>query len=91
MTGTIIEVLPMQQGVSKSGGNWSKQEYVMQYGDRYPKKFCFTAMNSRIAEFNIQKGETVDVYFDVDAREWQGRYFNEFRAWKVVRGNGGAQ
>lgn len=91
MTGTIIEVLPMQQGVSKSGSNWSKQEYVMQYGDQYPKKFFFTAMNSRITEFNIQKGETVDVYFDVDAHEWNGRWFNEFRAWKVARGNGGAQ
>ena len=39
----------------------------------------------KIAQFNIQVGEELNVYFDVDAREWNGRWFNSIRAWKVDR------
>ena len=35
--------------------------------------------------FNIQVGEELNVSFDIDAREWQGRWFNSIRAWKVER------
>ena len=39
----------------------------------------------KIQQFNIQVGEELNVYFDIDAREWQGRWFNSIRAWKVER------
>ena len=39
----------------------------------------------KIAQFNIQAGEELNVFFDVDAREWNGRWFNSIRAWKVER------
>ena len=29
--------------------------------------------------------EELNVFFDVDAREWNGRWFNSIRAWKVER------
>ena len=30
-------------------------------------------------------GEQLNVSFDIDAREWNGRWFNSLRAWKVER------
>ena len=33
----------------------------------------------------LQAGEELTVSFDIDAREWQGRWFNSIRAWKVER------
>jgi hypothetical protein len=39
----------------------------------------------RIANFGIQLGEVINVSFDIDAHEYQGRYFNQIRAWNVVR------
>lgn len=39
----------------------------------------------QIQQFNIQVGEELNVFFDIDAREWQGRWFNSIRAWKVER------
>ena len=37
----------------------------------------------RIVNFGIQVGMVVDVSFDIDAHEYQGRYFNQIRAWDV--------
>ena len=39
----------------------------------------------KIAQFNIQAGEELNVFFDVDASEWNGRWFKSIRAWKVER------
>lgn len=47
---------------------------------------CFDVFGAdKIAQFNIQAGEELNVFFDVDAREWNGRWFNSIRAWKVER------
>ena len=35
--------------------------------------------------FGIHSGEVINVSFDIDAHEYQGRYFNQIRAWNVVR------
>lgn len=34
---------------------------------------------------NIQMGETLTVSFDIDAHEYNGRWFNDISAWKVER------
>jgi hypothetical protein len=39
----------------------------------------------RIAAMNIQVGEELRVSFDVDAREYQGRWYNTLSAWRVDR------
>lgn len=39
----------------------------------------------RIANFGIHSGEVINVSFDIDAHEYQGRYFNQIRAWNVTK------
>ena len=54
--------------------------------EQYPKKMCFDVFGEdRIKQFAIQIGEEVTVSFDLDAREYQGRWYNSIRAWKVER------
>ena len=36
--------------------------------------------------FNIQQGEDLTIQFDIDAHEYNGRWFNEIRAYNVTRG-----
>lgn len=90
-TGKIIAVLPARGGVSKTTGNeWKSQEYVIENHDQYPRKMCFDVFGAeKIAQFNIQLGEELTVSFDIDARQWQDRWFNSIRAWKVERVNAG--
>ena len=53
---------------------------------QYPRRMCFDVFgDDKIKQFNIQVGEELNVSFDIDAREWQGRWFNSIRAWKVER------
>lgn len=86
-TGKIIAVLPPRGGVSKTSGNeWKAQEYVIEDHGQYPRKMCFDVFGAdKIEQFNIQMGEELTVSFDVDARQWQDRWFNSIRAWKVER------
>ena len=85
--GKIIEVLPVRSGVSKSSGSeWKVQQYVIESHGEYPRKMCFEVFGAdRISQFNIQAGEELTVSFDIDARQWQDKWFNSVRAWKVDR------
>ena len=89
VSGKIIAVLDKKSGVSNTTGNpWFSQQYVIETQEQYPKRLCFEVFGEdRIASFNIQEGENITVSFDIDAREYQGRWYNSFRAWKVERAN----
>lgn len=86
ITGKIIAVLPEQGGTSKNGNEWKKQEYVLETYDQYPKKVCFQIFGAdRITQADIKLGEDVNVFFDIDSREYQGRWYTNISAWKVDR------
>ena len=86
VAGKVIAVLEPRSGVSKTGNEWKVQEYVIETHDQYPRKMCFDVFGAdKIAQFNIQVVEELNVYFDVVAREWKGRWFYCIRAWKVDR------
>lgn len=83
--GKVIAVLPERSGVSVRG-EWKSQTYVIETQEQYPKKMAFDVFGAdRIASFGIHSGEVINVSFDIDAHEYQGRYFNQIRAWNVAR------
>lgn len=85
--GTIIEIGPLRSGTSKTTGNdWAVQEYVIEGYDQYHKKKVFEVFGlDKINEFDIQRGEALKVFFDIDATNFNGRWFNRIRAYKVQR------
>ena len=87
VSGKIIAVLPERSGVSaRTGAEWRCASYVLETLEQYPRKMNFKVFGvDRIQQFNIQVGETMVVSFDIDAHEYQGRWFNSIRAWKVDR------
>ena len=87
ITGKIIAVLPANSGTSARTGNpWMSQTYVIETQGQYPKKLAFDVFGEeRIKQFNIQQGEELTVRFDIDAHEYQGRYFNQIRAFNVEK------
>jgi len=91
LTGTIIQVMPAQSGVSQRSGNpWMSQEYVMEIPGQWPRHIVFRIFGEdRIKQFNIQQGEqNVTIQFDIDAHEYNGRWFNEVRCYNVLRSVG---
>lgn len=87
ISGQIIAVLPTRSGTSAKGTVWSSQTAVIETREQYPKKVAFDVMGEKIAQFNLRVGEYVTVSYDIDAHEYQGRWFNAVRAWNVVRAN----
>lgn len=85
ITGKIIAVLPTRSGTSARGTQWSSQTAVIETQEQYPKKVSFDVLNDRISAFNLKVGETVTVSFDIDAHEYQGKWFNSIQAWNVAR------
>ena len=86
--GKIIVVQPIQTGEGKNG-TWKKQEYVIEYdrNAQYPRKMMFNLWGDRIDQFNIQEGQDLKISFDIDCREYNGRWYNDIRAWRVEPDN----
>lgn len=87
LTGKVIAVLAARSGSSsKSGNAWMVQEYVVEIPGQYPKRCMFAVFGEdRIKQFNIQAGEDITVQFDIDAREYNGRWYNDIRAYNVIK------
>lgn len=88
LTGKIIQVLEERGGISaRTGSEWRVGSYVLETTtDRFPRKMLFEVFGAdKIQQFNIQVGEMVRVSFDIDANEYQGRWYNRIRAWNVDR------
>lgn len=87
ITGTIVQALPIQSGVSqKTGNQWQTAQYVVEHeSGQYPKKMIFDVKGQKIQELNLQVGEQVTLHLNCDTREYNGRLFNSIDCWKVER------
>ena len=85
LQGKIIAVMTAESGTSQRTGNtWMKQQYVLEVPGMYPKRMVFEVFGEdKIKSFNVQQGMEVTVSFEIDAHEYNGRWFNEVRVWNV--------
>jgi hypothetical protein len=88
LTGKVIAIMEARGGVSaRTGNSWMTQEYVIEVPGTYPRNIMFNIFGEdRIKQFNIQAGEEITVQFDIDAREYNGRWYNDIRAFNIIRG-----
>ena len=87
LIGKIIQILPLQEGVSKAGNPWKKQEYILEtLGTQYPRKVCFNLFGDNVDKFPMQVGQDVTVSIDIESREFNGRWYTDVRAWNVLNG-----
>lgn len=82
--GKVTQILPAQSGTSKSGKTWRKQNFVIETIEKYPRKLCFQLFGDKVNECPAS-GEEVTVSFDIDSSEYNGRWYTQLSAWKVVR------
>ena len=89
IVGKITQVLPAQEGVSKSTGNpWKIQSYILETLEQYPRKVCFEIFGEdRIKNNPCEIDQIVTVSFDIESREFNGRWYTSIRAWRVQQGD----
>lgn len=85
--GTLIQVLKPESGESKSGKAWNKQEFVIETQEQFPKKVCFTLFGDKTSLIDgIADGSEIEVFFNLESREFNGKYFHNINCWKIEGG-----
>jgi len=82
LTGTLVQVLSVQKGVGKNG-EWKKQDIIIQTEGQFPKKVCVTIWGDKVSESVLQEGKQLNISFDIESREYNGRWYTDVKAWKV--------
>ena len=82
-TGKLVQVLPAQTGQGKNG-EWRKQEIVLETDGQYPKKVCVSVWGDKMSHLTLAPGEFLTVDFDIESREYNGKWYTDVRAWKVT-------
>lgn len=88
--GTVIAILEPQRFVSSKNGNeYVTTVFVIETQGQYPKKVAFKVMGEdKFKQMGIVMGGIYNVSFDVESREWQGKYYTECQAWRTQRVDG---
>ena len=88
VVGKIIQVLPIQEGVGRNGNPWKVQPYVLETLDQYPRKVHFEVFGEdRIKQNPCELDQLVTVSFDIESREFNGRWYTSIRAYRIVQGD----
>ena len=89
VTGTIVQALPIQSGVSQRGNQWMRQSFIIEHEHgQYPRRMVFDIRDQKIQELSLQVGENVTLHLNIDCREYpenSGKFFNSIEAWKADR------
>jgi len=93
LQGKLLRKLPVQSGRS-ARGEWQKQEFLVEYQEgNFPATACFNVWGmdkvNDLARF--ADGEEIKVSFNISSREFNGKFYTDLRAWKIVSVNEGQQ
>ncbi len=81
ITGKIIDILPAQEGEGRNG-TWKKQNIIIEYGDKYPKKVCVSLWGELATQEKSVVGKEVETSLNLESQENNGRWYTEVKAWK---------
>ena len=88
LVGKIIQVLPAQEGIGRNGNPWKVQPYVLETVEQYPRKVHFEVFGEdRIKQNPCEIDQLVTISFDIESREFNGRWYTSIRAWKIQKGD----
>ena len=80
--GKVIQFIGERSGTSKAGNPWKVKEYVLETNENYPRKIAFDFFGDRADQFPLNVGDEIRLSFDIESREYQGRWITSIRGWK---------
>ena len=78
----LTQLLPLQNGMSKNG-QWRKQDIIVETEGQYPKKICISIWGDKINEKQLVIGNVLDISYELESREFNGRWYTDVKAWKI--------
>ena len=93
ITGVVKSVMQTQTGTSQSGKAWQKREFIIEETvGNYPNSMVITAFGDRVEKLNtLRVGDYVTARFDTQAREYNGRVFNNITLYDITQPQAQAQ
>lgn len=82
ITAKLVQTLPLQTGVSRNG-EWKKREIIVETSERFPKKICISIWGDKIPPSQLIAGNAFTIDFDIESREFNGRWYTDVKAWKI--------
>ncbi len=84
VTGKIVHIGHVEGGISqRTGYQWVKQVFAIEQDCKERWRIPFELMGQHVEETTLIQGQEVDVFFDIDGREYQGRWYSTNRAFLV--------
>ena len=83
--GVVYRIMPATSGTS-ARGPWQRQEVVFDLqtnNSQFPRKACVTFFNKPEEVARLKEGDACIVSFDIESREYNGRWYTDLRAWRV--------
>ena len=82
LSGKIFKVMPLETGEGKNGV-WKKQQIIIETtSDKYPKKVAVQLWGD-LTDKGFQEGAEISVEFDVESREYNGKWYTDAKAWRI--------
>jgi hypothetical protein len=83
--GKIVKVLPLLSGVSASGKNWEKQDFVIEEVEStYPKTICITGFGDIVNKVkNLQVNQIITAHINIESREYNEKWYTNVGVWKI--------
>jgi len=88
-TATLKKIFPIVTGQGKNG-TWKKQELLFEIGGQFPKMLFGAVWGDKIDITLLKEGNQLVVYFDVESREYNGRWYTDVKIWKLEPDTGSA-
>jgi len=79
ISGKVVQILQEMKGEGKNGP-WSRQDFIIETNDQYPKKVCISVWNNKINLSNLNPGDPVSMDISVESREYNGRWYTDVKA-----------
>ena len=96
-TGRIKKVLPLRSGTSQRTGNeWKSLPFIFEFfehdTDHYSQTVVLESFDTKVID-NLKEGMEVRCGFEHRTREYDGKFYNELRLYKIesVKGAQAAQ
>lgn len=90
LSGKIYKAMPVESGEGKNGV-WKKQQIIIETdGGKYPKKVAVQLWGD-LTERIFQEGADISVEFDVESREYNGKWYTDAKAWRINKNTSYAQ
>ncbi len=83
--GKLVSILNAVTGEGRNGA-WTKQEFIIETFEQYPKKICISAWGEKIDQLKrFRIGDDVKASINIESRQSANgdRWFTEIRAWKL--------